>query len=338
LFRLGVLAIALGVAYASSELFGVSFALGAFFAGMILAESQLSQRAAQESLPLRDAFAVLFFVSVGMLFDPTIVMRQPGLVLATFLIIVLGNGIAATGIFLAFGHPWRNALMIGLALSQIGEFSFILAGLGIDLRLLTPVDRDLILAGAILSILANPLLLLVADRFKPHLVERDELPGAMPQPDPTEIPITTLRDHAVLVGHGRVGSLVANALAQEQQPFLVIEENDEIVGRLRARGVEAIQGNAALPDLVKAANLSGARWLISAIPNPFENANLIEQARAANPKLEIIARAHSDEEVDYLQRYGANLIIMGEREIAQGMIQHLLAASKSSARKVEPNS
>ena len=324
LFRLAVLAIALGVAFASAELFGVSFALGAFFAGMILAESQLSQQAAQETMPLRDAFAVLFFVSVGMLFDPAILIRQPGPVLATFLIVVAGNAIVAAGIILALGYPLRKALIIGAALSQIGEFSFILAGLGVDLQLLPPTGRDLILAGAILSILMNPIIFMVLDRLKPWLSEREGVPRPTSIPDITELPTTNLKDHAVLVGHGRVGSLVADALEQKQQGFLVIEERGEIADQLRARGIEVIQGDAAQPGLLKAANLAGARWFISAIPNPFENGNLIEQARAANPHLEIIARAHSDAEVDHLKHFGASLIIMGEREIAKGMTQHIL--------------
>ena len=336
LFRLAVLTIALGVAYAASELFGVSLALGAFFAGMILAESPLSQRAAEESLPLRDAFAVLFFVSVGMLFDPTILLHQPGPVLATFLIIVVGNGIVAAGIFAAFGHPSRKAFTIGASLSQIGEFSFILAGLGIDLQLLPPEGRDLILAGAILSILVNPLIFLALDRFKPPLTEAGASSRPAPQPDSREIAMTDLTDHAILVGHGRVGSLVAEALTESRQSFLIIEESSEVVDRLRARGIEVIHGNAARPELLKAANLAGARWLVSAIPDPFESGNLIEQARAANSHLDIIARAHSDAEVDHLQHHGANLIIMGEREIAKGMTQHLLAGIEQRRAADEP--
>src|SRR5215204_2456211 len=178
LFRLAVLAMALGVAFGSAELFGVSFALGAFFAGMILAESPLSQRAAQETLPLRDAFAVLFFVSVGMLFDPTILVTQPGPVLATFAIIVVGNALAAFAIVLAFRYSLRTALTLAASLSQIGEFSFILAGLGVDLKILPEVGRDLILAGALLSILVNPMLFIAVDRLTPWLKRREQLSSA----------------------------------------------------------------------------------------------------------------------------------------------------------------
>jgi monovalent cation:H+ antiporter-2, CPA2 family len=328
LFRLSVLAIALGVAFGSSELFGVSLALGAFFAGMMLAESPLSQQAAQETLPLRDAFAVLFFVSVGMLFDPTILLREPWAVLATFLIIVLGNGLAAGGIVLAFGHSPRSSLTLAASLSQIGEFSFILTGLGLSLQLLPETGRDLVLAGALLSIIANPVLFAVVDRLTPWLKGREkrQMPAPFPEAAPRlrdEMPVTTLRDHAVLVGHGRVGSLVAASLENIGQPVLVIEERQETADELRSRSIEVISGNANQPGLLEAANIAGARWLISAIPNPFENSNLIEHARAANPNIEIIARAHTDAEVEHLKRFGANLIIVGEREIARGMTDHI---------------
>jgi monovalent cation:H+ antiporter-2, CPA2 family len=328
LFRLAVLAIALGVAFGSARLFGVSFALGAFFAGMILAESALSQQAAQEILPLRDAFAVLFFVSVGMLFNPSILIEQPGPVLATFALIVIGNAVAAFSIVLTAGYSLRTALTLGASLSQIGEFSFVLAGLGVSLKILPSAGQDLILAGALLSILANPVMLFAVDRLTPWLKQRErrlDPAGGTGKPEVPDLPVTALTGHAVLVGYGRVGSMVGQALEQAQQPLIVIEERQEVVNALRARGVEVYAGNAAQPGILKAANLAGARWFISAIPDPFENGNLIEQARAANPDLEIIARAHSDAEVDHLKRFGANLIIMGEREIARGMADHIRA-------------
>ena len=232
LFRLAVLVLALGVAFGSAELFGVSFALGAFFAGMVLAESTLSQQAAQETLPLRDAFAVLFFVSVGMLFDPGIIMREPGPVFATFLIIVGGNALAAFLIVLALRQSLFTAVTGAAALSQIGEFSFILAGLGVGLQLLPETGRDLILAGAILSILANPILFFALDKVRPWLGEspRKTRPVIVAEPRTTEeLPVTSLRNHAVIVGCGRVGSLVAEAMVTQGQPFLVIEERGEVV-------------------------------------------------------------------------------------------------------------
>ncbi|MQV06034.1 YbaL family putative K(+) efflux transporter [Sinorhizobium meliloti] len=327
LFRLAVLAIALGVAFGAAELFGVSFALGAFFAGMILAESQLSQRAAQETLPLRDAFAVLFFVSVGMLFNPMILVEQPLLVAATFLIIVIGNAAAASAIAVMFGYSLPIAVTLGLSLAQIGEFSFILAGLGVELNLLPETGRDLVLAGAILSILINPLLFAGLDRLMPRLENRapvrTEEEGRI---DITpKLTTTSLTDHAILVGYGRVGRLVAETLQNAGQPYLIVEERQVVADQLRAGGVDVISGNAAQPGLLEAANVNSAKWLISTIPNPFESGNFIEHARATNPKLEIIARAHSDAEVEYLKRLGANLIIMGEKEIARSISEHILS-------------
>jgi CPA2 family monovalent cation:H+ antiporter-2 len=339
LFRLAVLAMALGVAFGAAELFGVSFALGAFFAGMILSESQLSQSAAQETLPLRDAFAVLFFVSVGMLFDPGVAVRHPVLVAVTLLIIVAGNAAAVFAVARLFGHAPQSALALGLTLSQIGEFSFILASLGIELALLPETGRDLILAGAMLSILINPLLFVAADRLLPRW-RRGREPGApaeeATEPATPELPQTSLTGHAVLVGHGRVGSLVAKTLSDIGHPYLVIEERPAIADQLREAGIEVIVGNAAQPDMLEVANVAGARILISAIPNPFESGNLIERARETNPDLDIIARAHSDAEVDYLAKLGANKIIMGEREIARGISEHLvLHAGAARLKAVE---
>ncbi|WEX91130.1 Kef family K(+) transporter [Sinorhizobium garamanticum] len=332
LFRLAVLAIALGVAFGAATLFDVSFALGAFFAGLILAESQLSQRAAQETLPLRDAFAVLFFVSVGMLFDPMILLREPLLVGTVLGIIVVGNAATVAGVALIFRRSVQVALMLGASLSQIGEFSFILAGLGVEHGLLPEAGRDLILAGAILSILVNPLAFAACDRLTSRIEVREQARTAprMDAPEHTQQPVTKLTGHAVLVGHGRVGSLVAETLEKADVPYLVIEERQATVDQLRTRKIEVIAGNAAEPGLLEVANIAAARWLISAIPNPFESGNLIEQAHAVCPALEIIARAHSDAEVTYLKKCGASVIIMGEREIARGMSEHILSKIRTA--------
>ncbi|MDR3498006.1 MAG: YbaL family putative K(+) efflux transporter [Parvibaculum sp.] len=325
LFRLAVLVIALGVAFGSAILFGVSFALGAFFAGMILSESPLSQRAAEETLPLRDAFAVLFFVSVGMLFNPSILLDDPLAVIATLLIIVVGKSLAAFFIVRAFGHPLSTALTISASLAQIGEFSFILATLGVSLHLLPERGRDLVLAGAILSILLNPLIFILLDRLKPWLERHDGGAEKAATPEPAaSLPRTTLTNHAVVVGLGRVGGLVAERLMRAQIPILAIEDSNDLAARLRERGLEVVIGNAARSEVIAATNLAGARWLFVAIPNGFEAGQVVQQARKANPALEIVARAHSDAEVDYLRRHGANVIIMGEREIARGMIEHVL--------------
>ena len=342
LFRLGVLAIALGVAFGASKLFGVSLALGAFFAGMVLAESELSQRAAQESLPLRDAFTVLFFVSVGMLFDPNILIDKPLPVLATVLIIVIGKSIAAFLIVRLFRKPVGTALTISASLGQIGEFSFILAALGVSLGLLPEEGRDLILAGALISIILNPLLFYACDRLR-RVLERTkrEEPVATNVPEPAKEPEpeeeenrqpTALRGHAIIVGYGRVGSIVGQNLKSSGTPFLVIEDSSNRIGELRDQGIEAISGNAASRELLDLANIAGARSLVIAIPNAFEACRVADQGRTINPSLLIVARAHSDAEVDELLEYGADTVIMGEREIAMGMVDRLAQVHHDSVR------
>jgi CPA2 family monovalent cation:H+ antiporter-2 len=331
LFRLSVLAIALGVAYGAATLFDVSFALGAFFAGMILSESTLSQRAAQETLPLRDAFAVLFFVSVGMLFNPAVIVSHPFSLLATLLIITIGKSAVAYGIMRLFRYPESSALMIAASRAQIGEFSFILAGLGVALGVLPTVGRDLILAGALISILLTPFLFAGADWIYAHHEPPKKAPAepAAPEPQPqpaTETPTrepvhaTKLTNHVVLVGYGRVGSVVGAALKAANVPLFVTESDEDIVEALRQEGTEVVFGNAADPELATAANYGAARCLLVAIPDGFEGGQVVEQAHAINPNLPIIARAHSEEEIEHLQRHGATKIIMGEYLIAQAMI------------------
>jgi CPA2 family monovalent cation:H+ antiporter-2 len=329
LFRLAVLAIALGVAYGAAALFDVSFALGAFFAGMVLSESELSQQAAAESLPLRDAFAVLFFVSVGMLFDPSILLRDPWPVIATLAIILVGNSGAGLLILRLFRYPPETAFTIAAGLAQIGEFSFILASLGVGLGVLPEAGRDLILAGAIISILANPAFFAAVDRWRAARERRVPDQGVAQPAAPAirDLPVTALADHAVLVGYGRVGSRVGDAVRQKGCPLLVIEDNEHLVERLRGSGVEVIAGNAAASESIRAANLARARWLFVAVPNAFEAGQIIEQARAISPGLPIIARAHTDAEVEHLQSLGADVTIMGEREIAAAMVAHAFGGS-----------
>ncbi len=343
LFRLAVLAIALGVAAGAAYLFGVSLALGAFFAGMILSESELSHRAAQESLPLRDAFAVLFFVSVGMLFDPTVLLSDPLPVIATVLIIVVGKSIISFLIVIAFRHPVSTALTISASLAQIGEFSFILAALGVGLGILPPEGRDLILAGAIISIVLNPLIFMALDALRPRLERRFGTVAATPagaavrtepgftpaapavveavaEEEPVQAQATTKTGHVVLVGYGRVGTVVAEALNERQASFVVVEDAEARVNAARARGFEVIVGNAAGLRVLNLANVDMAATVVVAIPNAFEAGQAVEQARKANPKGLIVARAHSDEEEDHLKTLGANVVILGEREIALGMV------------------
>jgi CPA2 family monovalent cation:H+ antiporter-2 len=326
LFRLAVLAIALGVAYGATQLFDVSFALGAFFAGIILAESELSQRAANEILPLRDAFAVLFFVSVGMLVNPMIVVNDPIALLATLLIVLLGKSLAAFAIVRAFGHPSSTALTISASLAQIGEFSFILAGLGVGLGLLPERGQNLILAAAIVSILLNPALFVALDRLlaRRGAAMQAAEPRQAPEPPAREpIPRTSLSGHVVLIGHGRVGRIVTGGIKTRQVPLLLIESDGDNVAKLKAAGFEAIAGNAADPEVIEAANIAGARCLIVAIPDAFEGGQVVAQARALNPGLPIIARSHSDEETVHLKAHGATRVIMGEEEIGLAMLAEL---------------
>ena len=319
LFRLAVLSVALGVAFVAAELFGVSFALGAFFAGMILKESELAQRAAEESLPFRDAFAVLFFVSVGMLFNPLTLVNEAVPLLVTVTVVLAVSGGTVFLMVRALGRPISDALVIAAGLSQIGEFAFILSGLGIALGVLPVAARDLILGASVLSIFANPLLFTLADRLKARYAPSPEPSVAHAQED--LIP-TSLKDHAVLIGYGRVGQLVGESLTREGWPLLVIEDATDIVERLRAKSVEVVSGNAAEHRVLMAANLKAAQLLIVAIPNGFEAGQIVEQARAANPAIDIVARAHFDAEVEYLSKLGANVVIMGEREIARSMTDY----------------
>ena len=335
LFRLAVLSVALGVAYLASALFGVSFALGAFFAGMILKESELSQRAAEESLPFRDAFAVLFFVSVGMLFDPRVLLEEPLPLLLTLVLVIAVNGGTVFLMVRALGRPLSDAFVIAAGLAQIGEFAFILSGLGIA-RGVLPLDaRDFILGASILSIFTNPLLFTFADRLKARYV-----PAAPPSAvsSQEELLPSTLRDHAVLVGYGRVGEIVGQSLLREGWPLLVIENGTGIIERLRANSIEVISGNAAEQDVLKAANLKDARMLLVAIPNGFEAGQIVEQARAANPGLDIIARAHFYAEYEYLSKLGANSVIMGEREIARSMSEYARAKGAPTPSQSSPSS
>jgi CPA2 family monovalent cation:H+ antiporter-2 len=331
LFRLAVLAIALGVAAGAAYLFGVSLALGAFFAGMILSESELSQRAAEETLPLRDAFAVLFFVAVGMLFDPTIVFRDPLPILATVGIIILGKSILAFLIVVAFRMPAATALIVAVSLAQVGEFSFILAELGVSLGILPEAGRDLILAGAIISIILNPLAFWLADRLQAR-EPPVPAPAKAAAPSTPELAPAEPDRHTVVVGFGRVGTVLAERFGRLGQPFVVIEDAEDRVAAARAQGVRLIEGNAAASDALQLAGIAEAHSLYVAIPNAFEAGQTIEQARKANPNLLIAARAHSDEEAEYLQQLGADHVIMGEREIALGMLDRLENDPRSKAR------
>lgn len=310
LFRLAVLAIALGVAFGAAVVFDVSFALGAFFAGMILGETQLSRQATEETLPLRDAFAVLFFVSVGMLFNPAVIVQQPLPLIATFLIIVVGKSLVAYAIVRALGRTHRIAITAAASLAQIGEFSFILVGLGVSLKILPPEGRDLVLAGALLSILANPFI------FNAIVPRRQE------KTDPIEPPLDTgdRTGHIVLVGYGRVGKLIARDLLAKKRPFILIEDQTDMANMAKEAGLDVVRGNGVDPEALKAAGVDRAAKLLIAIPEGFEGGAVVEAARAINPAIAVVARAHSDAEVEHLAAKGAGDVVMGEREIASRML------------------
>jgi CPA2 family monovalent cation:H+ antiporter-2 len=310
LFRLAVYAIALGVAFGAAKLFDVSFALGAFFAGMVMGESTLSQQATEEAIPLRDAFAVLFFVSVGMLLNPAVFIEAPLALAATMAIIIVGKSAAAWLIVRAFRRSNTTALTVAASLAQIGEFSFILIGLGVELKLVTPLARDLVLAGAILSIMVNPLVFWL-------LVRR---PVAEPGPPATVAP-SRPAGHDVVIGYGRVGSLIGAALARDGGRVVVIETGEDSLERARRDGADTFIGNAADPEILAAADLAAARRLFVTIPEPFEAGQVVEQARTLNPTLDILARAHTDAAVEHLSGLGASLVVLGEREIAERMIE-----------------
>ena len=322
LFTLAVLAIALGVAFGSAMLFGVSFALGAFFAGMLLNESELSHKAATDSLPLRDAFAVLFFVSVGMLFNPMIIVEHPWQVLATVLIIMFGKSAAAFFIVRAFGHPTSTALTISASLAQIGEFAFIIAGLGVALQILPPTGQSLVLAGALVSIMLNPLVFGLLDRWQARQLA---LQPADPEPEEADGPSRDLHDHAIVIGYGRVGSELAQVLRDKGVPVLVIDDNKEHVESAHAAGIAAIRGSAAADRVLAEAHPERAKIAVLAIPQPLEAGEALAKLRAINPGLTLLARAHSDAEVRHLLEHGADGTVMAERELAYSLAEMIMS-------------
>jgi CPA2 family monovalent cation:H+ antiporter-2 len=337
LFTLCVIAAAVGIAYASTHYFGVSFALGAFFAGMVLRESALAHRAAEESLPLRDAFAVLFFVSVGMLFEPSILVEQPLKLLAVVLIIVVGKSVAAFLLVIILRYPAKTALMVSASLAQIGEFSFILAALGLSLKLMPVEGQSLILAGAIISIALNPVVFRVTKPLERWLSNDAALAAKFDRPAdplaelPTSVPHEHLRGQVVLVGYGRVGRRIAAELKEQGIAFVVAEQNREVVDQLRKEGVHAVAGNAGEPAVLIQAHIAHASMLVIATPDTFHVRTMIETARALNPNIKTVVRTHSDEEADLLRNERAGEIFMGEQELAKGMTAYVLdSLSKSN--------
>ncbi len=330
LFTLSVIAAAIGIAYGAAQLFSVSFALGAFFAGMVMRESEFSHRAAQESLPLRDAFSVLFFVSVGMLFRPAILLEQPLHVLGTVAIIILGKSVAAFALVLAFRYPLNTALTVSASLAQIGEFSFILAGLGLSLGLLPAEGMSLVLAGALISIALNPVLFAVSEPFRRWILKRSALARRLEQRgDPyAELPMSTERKYlegqVVLVGYGRVGRRIAGALQARGIPYVVAEQNRELVESLRKRGIAAVSGNAADPAVLIQAHIARAAMLVVAIADPLDVRQMADTARTLNASIEIVLRTHSEDESAMLRKEAIGTVFFGEEELAKGMTAHVL--------------
>jgi len=337
LFTLCVIAAAVGIAYVSSAVFGVSFALGAFFAGMVLRESNLSYRAAQESLPLRDAFSVLFFVSVGMLFDPRVLVDAPLRVLAVVAVIVAGKSVASFVLVLAWRYPLNTALTVSASLAQIGEFSFILGALGLQLGILPVEGNNLILAGAMLSIAINPLVFQAVEPAQRWIRARSQIARDLERRTdplaelPMSVPSSEVTGHVVLVGYGRVGRRIGEALAARGLRFVVADENREIVEKLRERGLRAVAGNAADPAVLIQAHVARAAILVIATPDTFHVRQMIEIARTLNPSIETVVRTHSDEEAALLRKENAGMVFMGEHELALGMTRHVLEAMANRA-------
>lgn len=333
LFTLCVVAAAVGIAFGATALFGVSFALGAFFAGMVMRESEFSHRAAEESLPLRDAFAVLFFVSVGMLFDPWVIVERPLQVLAVVAIIVVGKSLAAAGLVLAFRYPLNTALTVSASLAQIGEFSFILVAMGASLGLLPPEGQSLVLAGALISIALNQLVFKSVEPLQRWILAKSPLARKFEaRDDPTaELPASTeekyLSRQVVLVGYGRVGRRIADALAEQHLPFVVVEQNREAVERLRTQGLMAVSGDAAEPVVLVQAHIANARMLVIATPDTLNVRQMINTARTLNPGIEIVVRTHNEAEARLLESENAGKIFLGEEELAQSMTRHVLERS-----------
>ncbi|AVS61692.1 Kef family K(+) transporter [Paracidovorax avenae] len=339
LFTLCVVAAAVGIAFGSAALFGVSFALGAFFAGMVMRESEFAHRAAQESLPLRDAFAVLFFVSVGMLFDPRVLLERPLQVLAVVAIIIFGKTFAAAALVLAFRYPLNTALTVSASLAQIGEFSFILVGLGASLGLLPPEGASLVLAGALFSIALNPILFRAIAPLQDWLRARSAWARQLElRDDPlAELPESThqryLARQVVLVGYGRVGRRIAAALAARDIPFVVAEQNRELVEWLRAQGMAAVAGDAVEPAVLIQAHIARAHMLVIATPDTLDVRQIVATARTLNPAIETVVRTHNEEEAQLLESEGVGKVFLGEEALAVAMTTHVVAMAAAQERQ-----
>lgn len=320
-FTLAVLAIALGIAYGSASLFGVSFALGAFFAGMVLAESELSQRAAEDTLPLRDAFAVLFFVSVGMLIDPAVFVEHPLAVAGTAAIVLFGKSAAAYVIVRAFGHGRSIALTVSASLAQVGEFSFVLIGLGISLGLVKGEARDLVLAASMITIVVNPLLFALLDRFE-VLADGSDSPNEGGRAG---------ANHAVIIGFGDLGKRVAAGLSEMRIPVVVLDAAPRRVDAARERGYSAVLGNGTAVPGLRAADVARARCVVIAAPGGLEAGAIAAAVRLENPGVEIMGVAASDAEAAEMARNGAGHVLNRARMVAEDLIRRVRISGRDSA-------
>jgi len=335
LFTLCVVAAAVSIAFGSAALFGVSFALGAFFAGMVMRESEFSHRAAQESLPLRDAFAVLFFVSVGMLFNPSVLWDRPMQVLAVVAIIMLGKTLAAAALVLAFRYPLNTALTVSASLAQIGEFSFILVALGASLGMLPPEGASLVLAGSLISMALNPMLFHAIAPLQAWLRARSAWARRLEQRDDplAELPMTTdsryLARQVVLVGYGRVGRRVAKALMANDIPFVVAEQNRELVESLRESGIAAVYGDAVDPAVLIQAHIARAAMLVITAPDPMNVQQMIATACTLNPNIETVVRSHSSDEARRLTQECGSTVFLADEALAQAMSRYVLERTEA---------
>jgi CPA2 family monovalent cation:H+ antiporter-2 len=329
LFTLAVLVVALGVAVMAAFAFEVSLALGAFVAGVAISESDLSHQAAAEALPLRDAFAVLFFVSVGMLFDPSFIVREPLTVAAVVALIVIRKWLLSSAIVFVLGYPIRTALIVGAGLAQIGEFSFVLSEVDRQLGVLPDEAHDLLIAAALITITLNPLLFRsvepIAERLRNVPVVRgfdERRAGALAHLERGRA--EKLQRHAVVAGHGRVGSLVTSALKRRNMEVLVVEQDRGIVEDLRSGGTAAIYGDAGHELVLERAHLERAILLVVALRDPQTSRRVVDFARRANERIGIVARAHTREAADFLKKAGANEVVLGEEELAIEMTGYAL--------------
>ena len=330
LFTLTVVAAAVSIAFGAYKVFGVSMALGAFFAGMVVKESDFSHRAEEETLPLREIFSILFFVSVGMLFDPRILFDQPMHVLAVVGIIMIGKTIAAMALVLFFRYPINTALTVGASLAQIGEFSFILATLGVSLQLLSLEGQNLILAGALISITLNSFIFSAIEPVQNWIRERSRLARLLERSGdplamlPDDVSQDYLRDQVVIVGHGEVGRRITRTLMAQDIKVVIAEENRDIVESLRAKGIAAVSGHAREPSVLIQAHIQHARLLVLSPMDILDIHKIVDIAKTLNPQIQVLVCAESKEEAEVIRRDGIGEVYFAKEEMAKNMTNHIL--------------